>query len=191
MKKRLNIGCGNDYLDEYINLDKGNCKCDVKWDVEETPWPFEDNSMEMIFCKHLLEHINKDKIIPFFREVNRILQPVGIAEIFVPHYKSRIAFTDFTHISYFSEESLRYFQKDDPIHELGKVMGIDYNFDIEVSVYKEGYNDFFYNKVDYYRPDPLPEGHSPEIYISQELEDELRWSEKHNLSIYFKLKSTK
>ena len=71
MKTKLNVGCGDEYFDDYINLDKGRCKCDVKWDVEETPWPFEDNSMELIFCKHLLEHIQKDKIIPFFEEINR------------------------------------------------------------------------------------------------------------------------
>lgn len=191
MKTKLNVGCGDDYLDDHINLDKGRCKCDVKWDVEETPWPFEDDSMDTIFCKHLLEHIQKDKIIPFFVEINRILKPGGYAEIFVPHYRSRIAFTDFTHISYFSEESLRYFQKDDPINNLGKIYGIDCNFDIEVSVYKEGYTNNFRDKIEYYRPDPLPEGHSPDLYISPELEKELKDNEYINLSIYFKLKSTK
>lgn len=187
MKTWLQLGCGGDYREDHINLDKGNCKCDVKWDVEDTPWPFEDNSMDRVMAKHLLEHIKKDKIIPFFKEIHRILIPFGLAEIWVPHYRSQIAFSDFTHINYFTEESLRYFQLDDPINQLGKIMGIDFNFDIEVSVYKEGYNSYFENRIEYYRPNPLPEHSIPQDFVTEEEEYSLRNDSLKDLAIYFKL----
>ena len=34
---KLNLGCGTDYKEGWINVDMGDCKCDVKHDLENFP----------------------------------------------------------------------------------------------------------------------------------------------------------
>jgi|GEM_PF-1906114 len=39
---KLNIGCGFNKIDGYVNVDAfPDCSPDVLWDLETTPWPFE------------------------------------------------------------------------------------------------------------------------------------------------------
>ena len=46
---KLNLGCGHDYVDDWVNVDfYDNSKCDVVHDLEEFPWPWEDNSISEI-----------------------------------------------------------------------------------------------------------------------------------------------
>ena len=55
---RLNLGCGEDHKPGYINVDKyGNP--DVLHDLEEFPWPWDDESVEEILMKHILEHLGE------------------------------------------------------------------------------------------------------------------------------------
>ena len=60
---KLNLGCGTDYKEGWTNVDSGNTKCDVKQNIEEFPWPFEDSSVEEILMKHVMEHISKPNFI--------------------------------------------------------------------------------------------------------------------------------
>lgn len=59
----------------------------IKKTVDITDIPFEDNSMDMIICNHVLEHIpNEDKAL---RELYRVLNPKGIAILNVPIDRKR------------------------------------------------------------------------------------------------------
>ena len=40
---KLNLGCGNDYKDGFVNVDIGNCKKDLEHNLEIFPYPFEDD----------------------------------------------------------------------------------------------------------------------------------------------------
>ncbi len=60
---KLNLGCGNDVRNGYINCDNGssnqllaNAKI-LKVDLLEFPWPFESNSADEILMNHVLEHM--------------------------------------------------------------------------------------------------------------------------------------
>jgi len=53
---KLNLGCGTDYKQGWVNVDAGNVHCDVKHDIEKFPWPFEDSSVNEILMKHVFEH---------------------------------------------------------------------------------------------------------------------------------------
>ena len=46
--------------------------------------PFEDNSVDVVYHSHLLEHLDRDVAERFVLEVKRILRPGGIQRIVVP-----------------------------------------------------------------------------------------------------------
>ncbi len=81
---RLNIGCGKSYFDGWLNIDldeKGpaDINIDVRW-----PLPFEENSCELIFTEHTLEHLTVEHGVGFLRECFRILNKGGILRIAIP-----------------------------------------------------------------------------------------------------------
>jgi len=104
---KLNLGCGLDYKEGYINCDKSNLvKCDKIVDLEK-PLPFEDNSVSEIICYHILEHINN--YIPLSHELYRICKSGAIIKIKVPYFRGVGAFTDPTHVRFFTSRSFDYF----------------------------------------------------------------------------------
>ena len=46
--------------------------------------PFEDNSIDVVYHSHLLEHIDRDQVNIFLKEVKRVLKKNGIHRIVVP-----------------------------------------------------------------------------------------------------------
>ena len=108
MRKKINIGCGADILDGYINLDYHDQKgVDVIWDIKKTPWPFKDNNFSEAFCSHTLEHI-KD-IQSTMKEIWRISKPGAKIIIRVPHFSCGVYHRDITHKRPFSFFSMDYF----------------------------------------------------------------------------------
>ncbi len=47
--------------------------------------PFEDNSCDLIYCSHTLEHLEEEKGLNFLRECQRILKPNAIMRIALPN----------------------------------------------------------------------------------------------------------
>jgi SAM-dependent methyltransferase len=67
---------------EYITGDIESPLAKVKMDIHEIP--FEDNSIDIIFCNHVLEHVDDDK--KALREMRRVLKPGGWAILQVPFF---------------------------------------------------------------------------------------------------------
>lgn len=59
--------------------------CDLKWDLNDFPWPFHDNSVEEVIMSQLLIHL-KDPLKAMC-EVYRICKNKSIIRIRVPHWK--------------------------------------------------------------------------------------------------------
>ena len=106
-KVRLDLGCGKSITAGYDGVDKHPTE-GVKYqvDFEKEALPFEDNSVDEIICRHLIEHV--EDLFGLMAEIHRVLKPKGKLNIVVPHYKSRHAFQDPTHIRFFTEKTFRY-----------------------------------------------------------------------------------
>lgn len=82
--KYLNLGCGSRFIESWVNIDF----------VSHSPYviahnllsgiPLPDNSVDVVYHSHVLEHFPKDSAGPFIRECYRVLKPGGIIRIAVP-----------------------------------------------------------------------------------------------------------
>lgn len=107
-KKKLNLGCGTDIREGWINLDNFDSKTlDVIHNLETFPYPFEDNYFDEIIAVNVLEHIENP--VRVIEELHRITSKNGKVTIRVPYYNSKDMGTDPTHKNFFSEHSLDYF----------------------------------------------------------------------------------
>ncbi|MFC1722468.1 methyltransferase domain-containing protein [Patescibacteria group bacterium] len=112
----LNIGCGKTRIPDSIGVDivKIDDYVDIVHDLNETPYPFENNYADEIHLYHVLEHLTDP--INKLEEMHRILKPGGKLHIRVPHFSSMGAFTDITHVRPFGYWSFDCFSKDSYHH---------------------------------------------------------------------------
>ena len=107
-KSGLNIGCGSDVRTDFVNLDKVPLPgVDVVWDITQFPYPFEDNRFSSVIMINVLEHLPDP--IKVLEEICRICKPTASVVIRVPYWNSIEQSTDPTHIQFFNERSLDYF----------------------------------------------------------------------------------
>lgn len=111
-KLKLNIGCGLTVLSGWVNIDSSLNAWLANWSWlrriffilhvipsahANIPWPkniysynirkglpFHDNSTEIIYSSHFLEHLNKRDALFFMKECYRVLDYEGIIRIIVP-----------------------------------------------------------------------------------------------------------
>lgn len=67
---------------EYITGDLESPLAKIKMDIHEIP--FEENTFDVVFCNHVLEHVNDD--IKAMSEIRRVLKPGGWAILQVPFF---------------------------------------------------------------------------------------------------------
>lgn len=85
--KILNLGCGLKHMIGAINIDAyENAKPDILHDLNITPWPFENDSIDAIFASHIFEHLTN--WWGAFEECGRILKAGGTLEIATPDASS-------------------------------------------------------------------------------------------------------
>jgi SAM-dependent methyltransferase len=107
-KRVLHIGCGHDKLPGSTGMDMLQLpEVDVVHDLDRTPWPIEDASIDIIFGHSVLEHVTD--VVGFMDEAWRVLSPGGRLIVAVPYFRSTDAYTDITHKHFFTSQSLDYF----------------------------------------------------------------------------------
>src|SRR5215213_9236911 len=82
---KLHIGCGNTYLDGWINIDlaRPGKRRDLRWDLRRG-LPFPDGVAEAIFSEHLFEHLDVASGLKLLKECKRTLAPGGVLRTGVP-----------------------------------------------------------------------------------------------------------
>ena len=104
-RKVLSIGCGNSpSAPGVVRLDiSSDVNPDVVWNLDQFPYPFDDNQFDVVECFDVIEHLN---FIPkALEEIHRILKNKGVLIITTPHYSCSNSYTDPTHryhLGYFS-----------------------------------------------------------------------------------------
>lgn len=69
---RVNLGCGLDYRDGWVNVDwnpTGELRVDKSFNLEETPWPFEANTVDYVLMSHVVEHVRHDSLFGVTRRL--------------------------------------------------------------------------------------------------------------------------
>ncbi|PID59181.1 methyltransferase type 11 [candidate division KSB3 bacterium] len=87
---KLNAGCGQFRKEGYVNLDMSRfSQADVFHDLESLPYPFDDETFELIEADHVLEHLSDPFAV--MAEFSRISKPGGMIKIRVPHFSRALS----------------------------------------------------------------------------------------------------
>lgn len=80
----INLGCGQRYVPDWINLDFKSSDPNVRaWDLRRGI-PYPDNSFQVVYHSHVLEHFSQSDAKKFIKECYRVLSPSGIMRAVVP-----------------------------------------------------------------------------------------------------------
>lgn len=133
MKTKINIGCGRDYKEGWLNTDiSEECKADVYFDIRKDPIlignkhqvlvndgrksfnvddVYPSGKAEYIYISGVLEQIGKNEhLIHALNECHRVLKPGGIMEVIVPNARFAIAHQDPMDVRKFTPETFPYFE---------------------------------------------------------------------------------
>lgn len=77
---KLNIGPGPHYVEGWTNVEvaavEGIFEADYYLE-DPSKLPFEDDSIDAVYCGHILEHIIWEEVEDYVNEVHRVLKPGG------------------------------------------------------------------------------------------------------------------
>jgi len=137
-KLKLNLGCGSRKRDGYVNVDMyASCQPDVVLNLEQTPWPWPDDSVDAVELIHVLEHLGQQPSVylGIMKELWRVCCDGATIHIKVPHPRCDDFWGDPTHVRAVTLDGLALFsQRNCAEYErlgaantpLGKYLGIDF-----------------------------------------------------------------
>ena len=143
MVKKLDLGCGIRKRNGALGVDIVENSCvDVIHDLNQYPYPFNDNEFGDVLMDNSLEHLSD--IVRTMEEIFRISKNNCVVTIKVPYFRSHYAI-DPTHFHYFVSHSFYYF---DPTHIFHKYYKYsDATFRVEKIVFDEGHKYSWFMKL--------------------------------------------
>lgn len=112
---KLNLGCGRNHKDGYVNVDKEPAADpDRIVDLEEFPWPFDDDSIDEILMCHVLEHLGRETgvFLGIMKEIYRVCAADAVVTIVVPHPRHDHFLGDPSHVRPILPETMLLFSKE-------------------------------------------------------------------------------
>ena len=86
----LHLGCGKRYIPGFIHVDARSFPhVDYVTSVDKLDM-FKDNSVDLIYACHLLEHFKRNQIDGVLREWRRVLRPGGVLRLAVPDFENLV-----------------------------------------------------------------------------------------------------
>ena len=98
---KLNLGCGGRKMAGFVNVDcVAACQPDLVVNLEQVPWPWENDSVDEIVLHHVLEHLGQrpETFLAIVKEMYRVCRDGARIEIVVPHPRSDNFLGDPTHV---------------------------------------------------------------------------------------------
>lgn len=93
---KLDLGAGQNKRPDFTGVDIAPTS-DIKADLFQFPWPFDDNSVGEVFSSHFFEHVPQTLRGRFMDELWRIMVVDATALFITPYYSSMRAIQDPTH----------------------------------------------------------------------------------------------
>ena len=128
---KLNLGCGNRKKEGFTNIDlRESVNPDIVWDLENgLPKSIRENSVTGVYAFHILEHIRN--LIPLMEDIYRVCKNKAKVYISAPYFKATLAFSDPTHVRFFTEHTFEYFSQQ---HREKNLEKFDYNIKCDFNI---------------------------------------------------------
>jgi len=109
----LDIGCGKRKIEpEAFGIDVSpDSAADCVWNLDQYPWPLEENRFDRIHMSHVIEHL--DDPMRAMAEVWRVARCGADVYLVTPHFSSHNSYTDPTHKRHLAARSFDYFTGED------------------------------------------------------------------------------
>lgn len=88
---------------------------DEAWDLEELPWPWDDDVWDQVVAIDVFEHLHLDVPV-WLDEVWRILKPDGALTMRLPAWDNHLSYRDPTHYRVFHMQSFNYWHPGSPLY---------------------------------------------------------------------------
>lgn len=92
MIKCLNLGCGQRFHPEWVNLDLHPCSRAVQQADLRKELLFPDGSFDVVYHSHVLEHFSRQDGLRFLERCQKVLRPGGILRVVVPDLERIVEF---------------------------------------------------------------------------------------------------
>lgn len=140
--RELLLGCGNSRRkllganpewDELVTVDHDpNCGADVVHDLEQTPWPFDDDCFDGVHAYEVLEHLGDQgdyrAFFAHFGEIWRVLKHGGQLHATVPSWRSEWAWGDPSHRRVIAKGSVCFLSQKEYHQQIGKTAMTDFRW---------------------------------------------------------------
>lgn len=136
----LLIGCGNSRRNRIdgewsalttIDHDP-NCGANIVHDLEQTPWPIDDDSFDEAHAYCVLEHLGRQgdyrSFFATFAEIYRVLKPGGALYGICPSRHSKWAWGDPSHTRLIQNEHLVFLDQTEYARQIGRTSMTDFRW---------------------------------------------------------------
>jgi ubiquinone/menaquinone biosynthesis C-methylase UbiE len=107
-KRVLDIGCGENKFMGSTGIDFSDVEgVGISHNLENFPYPIEDNSFDVVLLRNVIEHING--IVGLMEEIHRVSINGADVLISTPHFSSLYSYQDPTHVRHLAYDSMDYF----------------------------------------------------------------------------------
>ena len=139
----LLLGCGNSRRKKLALTDGGwrnlvtmdhdpNCGADVIHDLDQCPWPLDDDRFDEVHAYEVLEHLGQQgdfrSFFAHFGEIWRVLKHGGHLFATVPSWKSQWAWADPSHRRVIAPGSIVFLNQEQYAKQIGRTAMTDFRW---------------------------------------------------------------